>query len=341
MSVLGVQAQPGMTLTESIVDWLSVRPTLLILDNCEHLMDAAAALASAIVAGSPTTTVLATSREPLGVAGESVRRVASLPVDVVAVQLFVERASAASDRFVLDDTNRASVAAVCARLDGIPLAIELAAARVRTLSPAEILARLDDRFRLLRSSGRGGQERHQTLLATVTWSVQLLDDDTRCLFERLSVFPGSFDLEAVEQMCGFAPLDPFDILDRLESLVDKSMVIAELDTGGLTRYRLLETLRQFGETRIADGPDAVTLRYRHLAHYTALATQLHELQVSPNEAEAHTRLDLEWDNLRAAFGWALATQQDDDADSILSGTSLLALHAVRCENAEWAQRASA
>lgn len=223
------------------------------------------------------------------------------PVDVEAVQLFVERASAASDRFVLDDTNRASVAAVCARLDGIPLAIELAAARVRTLSPAEILARLDDRFRLLRSSGRGGQERHQTLLATVTWSVQLLDDDTRCLFERLSVFPGSFDLEAVEQVCGFAPLDPFDVLDLLESLVDKSMVVAELDTGGLTRYRLLETLRQFGETRIVDGPDAVTVRDRHLAHYTAVAARLRELQVSPQEAEAHTRLDLEWDNLRAAL----------------------------------------
>ncbi len=340
LSALGAQPQPGMTVTGSIVDWLRVRPTLLILDNCEHLMDAAAALASAIVAGSPTTTVLATSREPLGVAGEVVRGVASLPVDGEAVQLFTERASAASDRFVLDDTNRASVVAVCARLDGIPLAIELAAARVRTLSPAEILARLDDRFRLLRSSGRGGQERHQTLLAAVTWSVQLLDDDTRCLFERLSVFPGSFDLAAVEQVCGFAALDPLDVLDLLESLVDKSMVVAEADSRGRTRYRLLETLRQFGETRIADSPDAVTVRDRHLAHYTAMAVRLHELQVSPDEAEAHTRLDLEWDNLRAAFGWALATQCDDDLDSILYDTSLLALHSIRWEHAEWAQRAS-
>jgi class 3 adenylate cyclase len=152
LSVLGAQPQPGMSISESIVEWLNARATLLILDNGEHLLDAVAALVNEIVAGSASTTVVVTSREPLGVAGEVVRPVPSLPVEAEAVQLFTERAAAVSEGFVVDDSNRADVVAVCARLDGIPLAIELAAARVRTLSPAEILGRLDDRFRLLRRS---------------------------------------------------------------------------------------------------------------------------------------------------------------------------------------------
>ena len=207
-ATLGVQLQPGSTMTESIVAWLRSRPTLLILDNCEHVLDHVAPLVAAIEAGAPEATVLATSREPLGLPGEVVRRVPSLDPATDAVQLFAERAATASDGFVLDDANRPVVSAICARLDGIPLAIELAAARVRALSPAEILARLDDRFRLLRSSGRGGHERHQTLLATVTWSVQLLSPEERCLFERLSVFAGSFSLADAEAVCGMDSAGP-------------------------------------------------------------------------------------------------------------------------------------
>ena len=247
--------------------WLRSRPTLLILDNCEHVLDHAAALVAAIEAGAPEATVLATSREPLGLPGEVVRRVPSLDPATDAVQLFAERAATASDGFVLDDTNRPVVSAICARLDGIPLAIELAAARVRALTPAEILARLDDRFRLLRSSGRGGHERHQTLLATVTWSVQLLSPEERCLFERLSVFAGSFSLGDAEAVCGFDPLDPLDVVDLLSALVDRSMVVAEAGPDGATRYRLLETLRQYGEQALAADASTATMRDRHLAHF--------------------------------------------------------------------------
>ena len=205
--------------------------------------------------------MLATSREPLGLPGEVVRRVPSLDPATDAVLLFIERAAAAADGFVLDDANRAVVAAICARLDGIPLAIELAAARTRALTPSDILARLDDRFRLLRGSGRGSHERHQTLLATVTWSVQLLSPAERCLFERLSVFAGTFSLPDAEAVCGVDPLERCDVVDLMSALVDRSMVVAEAGAAGLSGYRLLETLRQFGEQALAasrggDGDDA-------------------------------------------------------------------------------------
>ena len=338
LSVLGAQPQAGMSTSQSIVEWLNARATLVILDNGEHLLDAVAALVGEIVAGSPSTTVVVTSREPLGVAGEVVRPVPSLPVEAEAVQLFTERATAVSEGFVVDDSNRADVVAVCARLDGIPLAIELAAARVRTLSPAEILARLDDRFRLLRRSGRGGQERHQTLLATVAWSVQLLDEDAACLFRRLSVFGGSFDLAAVEAVCGFDPIDPLDVLDGLASLVDKSMVIAEPARSGGTRYRLLETLWQYGEAANDGLPDAVTLRDRHLAHYVAIVESIRAQQQSPDEPVAMTRMGDEWDNIRVALDWATTTHNGGATDIIIADLALPAFHALRWEFADWAAR---
>ena len=255
-ATLGVQPQPGLTMTASIVAWLRSRPTLLILDNCEHVLDHVAALVAAVEAGAPEATVLATSREPLGLPGEVVRRVPSLDPATDAVLLFTERAAAAADGFVLDDANRAVVAAICARLDGIPLAIELAAARTRALTPSDILARLDDRFRLLRASGRGSHERHQTLLATVTWSVQLLSPAERCLFERLSVFAGTFSLADAEAVCGVDPLERCDVVDLMSALVDRSMVVAEAGAGGPSRYRLLETLRQYGEQALVATPGA-------------------------------------------------------------------------------------
>jgi hypothetical protein len=218
------------------------------------------------------------------------------------------------------------------------LAIELAAARARTLSPAEIVARLDDRFRLLRRSGRGGQERHQTLLATVAWSVQLLDDDAACLFRRLSVFGGSFDLAAVEAVCGFDPIDPLDVFDGLAGLADKSMVIAEPGRSGGTRYRLLETLWQYGEAANDGHPDAVALRDRHLAHYVAIVESIRAQQQSPDEAVAMARLDDEWDNIRAALDWAMTTNDDDATDTILFDLALPALYMLRWEFAEWAAR---
>jgi predicted ATPase len=340
LTTVGAQVQPGMSITATIVEWLRARRTLLIIDNCEHVLDGAAALVTAIIAGSPSTTVLATSREPLGVAGETVRVVPSLPIELEAVELFVQRATATSGGFELTPTTRPTVEALCARLDGIPLAIELAAARVRSLSPTEILARLDDRFRLLRSSGRGGQERHQTLQATVNWSYQLLDDNTKTLFDRLSVFAGSFDLEAAEAVCGAEPLDPLDILDLLAGLIDKSMVLAETGHDGTTRYRLLETLRQFGETRLADNTRASEVRDRHLRHYRNLAERTFALQATAAEAEAVARFDTEWANLRAAFDWSIATNQNDDTDEILYATSFYSIHTMRWEHCDWTHRAA-
>ena len=336
-ATLGVPIQPGSTMTESIVGWLRARPTLLILDNCEHVLDDVATLVATIEAGAPTTTVLTTSREPLGLPGEIVRRVPSLDPDTDAVRLFAERAATAADGFVVDESNRSVIAAICARLDGIPLAIELAAARVRALSPSEILDRLDDRFRLLRSSGRGGHERHQTLLSAVTWSVQLLSTEERCLFERLSVFAGSFLLPDVEAVCGCDPLDEVDVVDLLSVLVERSMVVAEPGPDGATRYRLLETLRQYGEQAIATDPTATaTMRDRHLAHFLARAEHWYAQQSGAREPESNKAFAANWDNLRAAFDWALATGRGRDVADLLHATFWFAFHAGRWEHREWA-----
>ena len=205
-TALGVHLQPGSTMIESIVDWCLGRRMLLIVDNCEHVLDPVIDVVEAIVAGCPTVTIIATSREPLGVAGETVARIASLD-ERYATELFVLRAKSADAGFEPTDADGDAIAGICRRLDGIPLAIELAAARIRSLSPAELLERLDDRFRLLRGGGRGGLERHQTLRATVAWSYQLLAADAQLLFDRLSVFAGSFDLAAAEAVCAGDDLD--------------------------------------------------------------------------------------------------------------------------------------
>jgi predicted ATPase/class 3 adenylate cyclase len=337
-ATLGVLLQPGSTMTESIVAWLRFRPTLLILDNCEHVLDDVAPLVAAIEAGAPEATVLATSREPLGLAGEVVRRVPSLDPVTDAVQLFAERAASASDGFVLDNSNRAVVSAICARLDGIPLAIELAAARVRALSPVEILDRLEDRFRLLRSGARGGHERHQTLLATVTWSVQLLSPDERCLFERLSVFAGGFDLPAVHAVCGEDAAEELDTLDMLEQLVEKSLVQAH-ERAGRTRYSLLETMRQFGLERVAERDKAI-LRDRHCRHYAAMAEASWDGRVGPDDFPWQDWLVDELDNLRLAWAWALET---GDHARVVSIPANLVTYAgsFPAEVWSWAEQAAA
>ena len=296
---------------------------------------------AAIEAGAPEATVLATSREPLGLPGEVVRRVPSLDPATEAVQLFAERAAAASDGFVLDDANRPVISAICARLDGIPLALELAAARVRALTPAEILARLDDRFRLLRGSGRGGHERHQTLLATVTWSVQLLSTGQRCLFERLSVFAGTFSLGDAEAVCGVAPLDPLEVVELLAALVDRSLVVAEPGPDAVTRYRLLETLAPVRRTgprrRLVHRQDAD----RHLAHFLGRAEHWYAQQPTADEPEATQAFATYWDNLRAAFDWALATGRGRDVADLLGATRWFAVHTGRWEHRDWAIAARA
>jgi predicted ATPase len=335
-SALGASLQPGSTMIESIVDWCLGRRMLLIIDNCEHVLDPVIEVVQAIVASCPTVTIIATSREPLGVAGETVTRIASLD-ERYATELFVLRARSADAGFEPTDADAEAIAAICRRLDGIPLAIELAAARIRSLSPAELLERLDDRFRLLRGGGRGGLERHQTLRATVAWSYQLLAGDAQLLFDRLSVFAGSFDLAAAEAVCAGDDLDVYDVVDLLGDLVDKSMVIASRTDRG-TRYRLLETLRQYGEERLDDRAETTALRDAHLHHFVELARRLEQRWMSPDQGAAGDRFDDDWENIAAAHSWAVTTGDIEHAHHLVAATSQQALSWVRRDQQEWGER---
>jgi predicted ATPase/class 3 adenylate cyclase len=335
-STLSIQPEGDVSVVETIAGWLRGRRLLLVLDNCEHVLAAARDLATAVVSRCPTVTMLATSREPLGIAGERVFPLTGLGT-ADAVDLFFDRASAVDDTVNLSSEDHAAVVAICEELDGIPLAIELAAARVRSLTPAEVLQRLGDRLRLLRSTGHSASERHRTLRATVDWSYQLLTGDERLLFDRLSLFAGSFDISAVEAICAGPPLDTSDAFDLVASLVDKSMVITHRTADG-TRYRLLETLRQFAAERLADAAGGDDLRERHLGHYVDVAAEARQLWASPRQLTADRIFDQEWDNLRAAHAWALATANVRAADHIVEATVSHARTRGRHEHGDWAQR---
>ncbi len=249
-----------------MIEYLGMQPLLLVLDNCEHLLAGAAGLAADLLRGAPHLAILATSREPLAVPGEVVFRVPSLGIpdpdqgltpaqllDCEAVRLFTERAQAAQPGFVLDEHNAPDIARICFRLDGLPLALELAAARLGALGPAVIAERLDDRFRLLRSGGHASPTRQHTLAATLDWSHELLDPAERRLFRRLATFAGSFDLHAVETVCPDDELPAEEIPDLLARLVEKSLVAIEEASPRERRYRLLETVRLYAEDRLTEG----------------------------------------------------------------------------------------
>jgi predicted ATPase len=291
-----------------LAEWLGGRAGLLLLDNCEHLVEACASLATTLLGACPGLRVLATSREPLGAAGEVIWSVPPLEPEPAAA-LFVRRAAAARPAFAITPANREAVARICARLDGLPLAIELAAARVRALSPAEIADRLDGaRFGqrpeldLLTASGRGAPARHQTLRATVEWSHELLTDEERELFRRLSVFAGWLDLAAAEAVAGATA-------ETLARLVDRSLVEADPRDEG-TRYRLLETLRQYAAERLAAAGEEAAFRDRHLAYYLALAEALEPGMWGSGERPGVDRLEAAHDNLRAALDRGLASDPE-------------------------------
>jgi len=308
---LGVVQRAQMTLLDSIIDVLRTRRLLMVLDNCEHLLDGAAALAGAVLASAPEVRILATSREGLGIPGERLWSVRSLSVESdvggaeasEAALLFADRARAVARDFALDRGSAPGVVEVCRRLDGIPLAIELAAARVATMTPAEIAGHLDERFRLLTGGRRGRVERHQTLRAAIEWSYSLLGDTERVVFDRLGVFPGGFDEAAAIAVCVGDGVEGWDVIDALASLVAKSMVGAAR-SGDATRYQLLETLRHFARDRARDGGGLEGLRRRHAAHYAAFAEQAGAGLISPEELVWRPRLAAELDNLRVATGWA-------------------------------------
>jgi predicted ATPase/DNA-binding CsgD family transcriptional regulator len=319
-SVLGVREAPGSPLTETLADHLLPRTTLLVLDNCEHLIGACASLAEALLGRCPNLKVLATSREALGVEGETLFVVPPLSLpdprclpaldslsEYEAARLFVERARAVRPGFEITDSNALAVAQVCHRLDGMPLAIELAAARARVLSAEQISERLDDAFRLLAGRGRPSMAHHGTLRATMDWSHELLSEEEKVLFRRLSVFAGGFTLQAVEAVCAGAGIEEAEVLDLLGSLVDKSLVLVT-EQDGETRYRLLETVRQYASEKLEDPGEAWQVCRRHAEHYLALAEEA-EQELREQEAWLE-RLEIEHANLRAALSWALDRQDE-------------------------------
>ena len=276
---LGVVRQPGRQALDTLLDALATQDVLIVIDNCEHLIGACAKTADAILRHCPNAQLVATSREPLSISGEAIYRVPPLslprpgdrdaaalePSDAVA--LFVARAKEQGAGLSADDQTSLLIASICVQLDGMPLAIELAAARLRSLSLSALNDRIDQRFRLLTGGSRTALARQQTLRATVDWSYSLLHGVEQLLLRRLSVFTGSFDLDAAEAVCGFGNIETLDVTDLLGSLVDKSLVVAE-PAGPALRYRLLETIRQFAAERLAetDHDEAAALRAAHCAH---------------------------------------------------------------------------
>ncbi|MGV9352922.1 AfsR/SARP family transcriptional regulator [Streptomyces misionensis] len=290
---------------DRLVEHCARRRMLIVLDNCEHVVDAAARLAERLLARCPGLTVLATSREPLGVPGELVRPVEPLP-EPVALRLFADRGAAARPGFRVEDDPEAC-AEICRRLDGLPLAIELAAARLRMLSPRQIADRLDDRFRLLTSGSRTVLPRQQTLRAVVDWSWDLLDADERDVLAGLSVFAGGCDLAAAEAVCG--PV----ALEAVGSLVDKSLVVAAPSADGTMRYRLLETVAEYAAERLAEAGRRTEAERAHLTYYRELARTTDPLLRGPRQRAAIARIQLEYENLRTALRHAVAARDEQEA----------------------------
>ncbi len=315
---LGLSDQPGRSTTETLTRFIGDRDMLMVLDNCEHLLDASASLAVVVLGSCPAVTLLATSREPIGVPGEVTRQVPSLSLADEAIELFTDRARLARPDFDITDGKAATVAEICRRLDGMPLAIELAAARVRALSLTEIVDSLHDRFRLLTGGARTAVRRQQTLRASVDWSHALLTEPERILFRRLAPFMGGFDLDAAQVVAAGAELQPYQVIDQLTLLVDKSLVVAE-HSRGPTRYRLLETVRQYALEKLGQSGEADAVRSRHRDHYTGVAALL-DTAARTNHAQLVGQVEMEIDNLRAAFAWS--REQADIAPALALASSL-------------------
>jgi predicted ATPase/DNA-binding CsgD family transcriptional regulator len=322
---LGVRDEPGRTVLESVVEFLRSRSLLLVLDNCEHVISASAHLADLLVRRCPSARIVVTTREPLGVAGERTYRIPPLslphpspqaPCELLtrseAVRLFVERAGATDPGFAISERNASAVAQICRRLDGIPLAIELAAARVKVLSAEQIAARLDDCFHLLTGGGRTSLPRHQTLRATIDWSHALLSDQERALLRRSSVFAGGFGLDAVEGVCTGRGVGAGEVLDLLTHLVDKSLILAEVPAGE-ARFGILETVRRYGREKLLESGEQTEFLTRHRDWYLALAERAEPELQGPEQKRWIRRLEAEHDNLRDALGFSLEGRSDEEA----------------------------
>ncbi len=340
-AVLGITQQPGRSVAQSVAAALEGRVRLLVFDNCEHVLDAAADLVEAILAASATTKIVATSREGLGIADEQLWLVPSLDVaagiDSAAVTLFVERAHSVASRFsVATPDEAAAVVEICRRLDGIPLAIELAASRMASMTASEVRDRLDHRFRLLVGSRRG-LERHHTLRHAVAWSYDLLDDTEKALLDRCSVFAGGFDLHSACAVAGFpdAP-DDFATLDLLDALVRKSLLVADRSSGR-TRFSMLETIRQFAEEQLVARGEASEVRAAHSRYFAGREAAVLALWDSPRQRQAYDWFTLELANLRAAFRWAADDGDLDTAATIAVYATFLGKWVEQYESVGWAE----
>jgi predicted ATPase len=331
-AVLGITQQPRKSVGESVACALEGRSRLLVFDNCEHVVDTVADLVEAILASSATVKVLATSREGIGVADEQLWRVPSLDV-IAAKELFLERAQSVASDASANET--AAVEDVCRRLDGIPLAIELAASRMASMTAVEVRDRLDDRFKLLVGSRRG-LERHQTLRQAVAWSYDLLDDAEKALLARCSVFSSGFDLQSACAVSGSDDLDEYAILDTLDALVRKSLLVADRTTGR-TRYSMLETIRQFAEEQLVARGEATQVRTTHARYFAGREADILALWDSPRQREAYAWFSVELANLRAAFRWAADQGDLNDAATIATYAGLLGFWVENYEPVAWAE----
>lgn len=354
---LSVQEQPQRAVTETLIQFLENKSLLLILDNCEHLVHACAILAETLVTQCPMLHLLATSREPLGIGGEMVWRVPTLEVPPAqgftewlmqyeAVRLFVERARAVNPRFALDEQNAAAIAHISQRLDGIPLAIELAAARTNVLRPDQIAARLDDRFGLLTSGSRTALPRQQTLRALIDWSYDLLDENEKILFRRLSVFAGGWALEAAQWVAGdggrgtgIVRTDPHPLTpNALFRLVDKSLVVVE-ESNIEKRFRMLDTIREYAFEKLHAPNETDSLRTRHLDFFVSFAERAEPELKRVQQLEWLERLDTEIDNFRTALAWSLS--EGRVAQGLRLAGALLRFWDARgywSEGLEWVER---
>jgi predicted ATPase len=332
LSTIGIQEQSGKTPLEVLSEYFQEKQALIVLDNCEHLVTASAQVVNMLLNAAPRLKVLASSREALGVKGEASYPVPSLSLPDVkhlptieqlsqyeAVRLFIDRVLLVAPHFVVDKDNAPFIAQICHRLDGIPLAIELAAARVKVLSVEQISKRLDDRFRLLTGGARTALPRQQTLRALIDWSYDILSENERLLLRRLSVFAGGWMLEAAEEVCSDSDqssvnsettehrLLSTDILDLLTQLVNKSLVVVvEQPYGRAPRYRMLETIRQYTREKLLESGKGEDVRARHFEYYLRTVKQAESEFYSPKELEWLVWLEHEWDNLRAAVEWSIA-----------------------------------
>jgi len=351
-STLGVHERPRQPIAETLLEHLRDRHLLLVVDNCEHVIEDCAALVDTILRYCPAVTLLATSREPLHVSGETVWRVAPLAVpdpralidlrdlaQYEAVGLFLDRAQLAAPGFEINAENASAVAQLCRRLDGIPLAIELAAARAGLMSPDQILDRLQNRFELLTGGSRSGPARHRTLQSALDWSHDLLGDNERRLFRRLSVFAGSFSLEAVEHVCPDHDLEVDAIAGLLGSLVDKSLVVVSADGSPPVRFRMLETLQQYGQERMAQHGEVEQLNRRHSEFFVSVAQEASPKLRGRDQQVWHLRLAHDVSNLRVALEWSGGHEPDASLRLIIALTDFWYIEGLVEEGDGWLERA--